>query len=183
VPALNADDFYIPLINPGDNGVPSCDTTTAGGNAGPGGGPLCDVYETNFISGQRNIFRQSFQKQANIALQKDIHIKEKYDLYYQFEVFNVTNTPSFDVPTNNITLNPFFSELNANGNGHQVQPNQSNSVTTPSSPNGMASCQGSSPNCAYELYTVPGAASNKLGVVTNAIGSARIVEMSLHLTF
>jgi hypothetical protein len=183
VPALNADDFYIPLINPGDNGVPSCDTTTAGGNAGPGGGPLCDVYETNFISGQRNIFRQSFQKQANIALQKDIHIKEKYDLYYQFEVFNVTNTPSFDVPTNNITLNPFFSELNANGNGHQVQPNQSNSVTTPSSPNGMASCQGSSPNCAYELYTVPGAASNKLGVVTNAIGSQRLVEMSLHLTF
>jgi Carboxypeptidase regulatory-like domain len=183
VPALNADDFYIPLINPGDTGVPPCDTTTAGGNAGPGGGPLCDVYETNFVSGQRNIFRQAFQKQANMALQKDVHIKEKYDVYYQFEVFNVTNTPSFDVPTNNITLNPDFSELNGNEYGHQVQPMQSNSVTTPSSPNGTASCQGSSPNCAYELYTVPGASSNKLGVVTNAIGSARIVEMSLHLTF
>ncbi|MFZ0271826.1 MAG: carboxypeptidase regulatory-like domain-containing protein [Acidobacteriaceae bacterium] len=183
VPALNADDFYIPLINPGDTGVPPCDTTTAGGNAGPGGGPLCDVYETNFVSGQRNIFRQSFQKQANMALQKDIHLRERYDLYYQFEVFNVTNTPSFDVPTNNITLNPDFDELGANGNGHQVQPSQSSTVTTPSSPGGTATCQGSSPNCAYELYTVPGAASNKLGVVTNAIGSQRLVEMSLHLTF
>jgi len=56
-------------------------------------------------------------------------------------------------------------------------------VTTPSAPNGTATCQGSSANCAYELYTVPGAASNKLGVVTNAIGSQRLVEMSLHLTF
>jgi hypothetical protein len=183
VPALHADDFYIPLINPGDSGVPQCDTTTAGGNAGPGGGPLCDVYETNFVSGQRNIFRQSFQKQANIALQKDIRVKERYDLYYQFEVFNVTNTPSFDIPTNNITLNPDFSELNGNEYGHQVQPNQSNTVTTPSAPNGTATCQGSSANCAYELYTVPGAASNILGVVTNAIGSQRLVEMSLHLTF
>ncbi len=43
-----------------------------------------------------------------MALQKDIHLRERYDLYYQFEVFNVTNTPSFDVPTNNITLNPDY---------------------------------------------------------------------------
>ncbi|HUB17095.1 MAG TPA: carboxypeptidase regulatory-like domain-containing protein [Acidobacteriaceae bacterium] len=180
VPALNADDFYIPLIGQGQSGVPPCDATTEGGNAGPGGGPLCDVYETNFVSGQRNIFRQSFQKQANMALQKDVHFRERYDLYYQFEVFNVTNTPSFDVPTNNITLNPLFSELNGNGNGHQVQPEASNAVTTPS---GSGTCQGSASACAYELYTVPGAASNKLGVVTNAIGSQRLVEMSLHLTF
>ena len=179
-PALNANDFQIPLLNQGQDGVPPCDTTTLGGNAGPGGGPLCDVYETGFVPGQRNIFRQSFQKRADITLQKDLRIKEKYNLRYQFEVFNVTNTPSFDVPTNNITLNPNFSELNGNGNGTQVQPMASNSVTTPS---GTQSCQGSSPACAYELYTVPGASSNKMGVVTNTIGSGRIVEMSLHMLF
>ncbi len=188
-PALNADDFYIPLISPGDNGVPACDTTTAGGNAGPGGGPLCDVYETNFVGGQRNIFRQSFQKRADMSLQKDVNFTERYTLRYQFEVFNVTNTPSFDVPNNEITLNPDFFELNGNGNGHQVQPKFPNAdgtgtsggVTTPTSTN--ATCQGSSVNCAYELYTVPGAKSNKLGVVTNTIGSQRLVEMSLHLLF
>jgi hypothetical protein len=179
-PALNANDFEILLLNPGENGVPPCDTTTDGGNAGPGGGPLCDVYETGFVPGQRNIFRQSFQKRADITLQKDLKFKERYGVRYQFEVFNVTNTPSFDVPTDNITLNPNFSELNGNGNGTQVQPSASNSVTTPS---GTASCQGSAQACAYELYTVPGAVSNKLGVVTNTIGSGRIVEMSLHLLF
>jgi hypothetical protein len=179
-PALNANDFEIPLLNPGVNGVPACDTTTAGGSAGPGGGPLCDVYETGFVPGQRNIFRQSFQKRADITLQKDIQIKQRYGIRYQFEVFNVTNTPSFDVPTNNITLNPNYSELNGNEYGHQVQPTASSSVTTP---DGTGSCSGSAAACAYELYTTPGAKSNKLGVVTNTIGSGRIVEMSLHLLF
>jgi Carboxypeptidase regulatory-like domain len=178
-PALNADDFQIPLLAPGEQGVPACDTTTDGGNAGPGGGPLCDVYETGFVPGQRNIFRQSFQKRADITLQKDIRIQQGYGIRYQFEVFNVTNTPSFDVPTNNITLNPNFSELNGNGNGTQVQP-EPGTVTTP---NGTATCSGSSTACAYQLYTVPGAKSNKLGVVTGTIGSGRIVEMSLHILF
>jgi hypothetical protein len=33
------------------------------------------------------------------------------------------------------------------------------------------------------VYTVPGAKSNKLGVVENTIGSQRLIEMSLHLLF
>ncbi len=180
-PALNANDFQIPLLSPGENGVPPCDTTTDGGNAGPGGGPLCDVYETGFVPGQRNIFRQAFQKRADIALQKDIQVKQRFGLRYQFEVFNVTNTPSFDVPTNNITLNSNYSELNGNEYGHQVQPEVSTNVTTPSGPG--QSCTGTSVNCAYELYTTPGAKSNKLGVVTDTIGSGRIIEMSLHFMF
>lgn len=179
-PALNANDFYIPLVAPGTNGVPPCDTTTAGGNAGPGGGPLCDVYETNFVPGQRNIFRQWAQRRADITIQKNVPITERYNLNYQFEVFNITNTPSFDVPDNNITLNPLFSELNGNGNGTQVQPTASTTVTTPG---GTGTCTGSAAACAYELYTVPGASSNKLGVVTDTIGSSRVVEMTMHLTF
>ena len=179
-PALNASDFQIPLINPGVNGVPPCDTATAGGNAGPGGGALCDVYETSFVPGQRNIFRQTPQKRADITIQKNIQVRERYALNYQFEIFNVTNTPSFDVPTNSINLSPTYLELNATEDGTQVQPKSSNSVTTPS---GTASCSGSSVNCAYELYTTPGSISNKLGVVTNTIGSSRVVEMAMHFTF
>jgi hypothetical protein len=179
-PALDACDFEVPLVAPGVNGVPPCDTTTAGGNAGPGGGPLCDVYETNFVPGQRNIFRQWPQRRADITIQKGVPLRDRYDVNYQFEVFNVTNTPSFDIPQNDITLNPNFSELNGNGNGTQVQPAASTTVTTPS---GAGNCSGSATACAYELYTVPGQSSNKLGVVTDTIGSGRIVEMALHFTF
>ncbi|MGC2636159.1 MAG: TonB-dependent receptor [Acidobacteriaceae bacterium] len=184
-PALKAQDFYVPLLAPGQNGVPPCDTTTAGGNAGPGGGPLCDVYETTFVPGQRNIFRQSFQKRADMTLQKDVHVTERYNVRYQFEVFNVTNTPSFDVPTNDIQLSPLYEEIaNPPGgyaNGTQAQPYASSTVVTPTSSN--ATCQGSSTNCAWEMYTPPAATSNNLGIVTHSIGSQRLVEMSLHLLF
>jgi hypothetical protein len=186
-PALKPQDFYVPLLAAGQNGVPPCDSTTAGGNAGPGGGPLCDVYETTFVPGQRNIFRQSFQKRADVTLQKDIHVAERYGLRYQFEVFNVTNTPSFDVPSNDITLSPNYEEIaNPPGgyaNGTQAQPYPSSTVATPSSPKGSATCQGSSVNCAYEMYTLPQNTSNELGVVTHSIGSQRLIEMSLHLLF
>jgi hypothetical protein len=182
--ALNASDFYIPLLAPGQNGVPPCDTTTGGGNAGPGGGPLCDVYETTFVPGQRNIFRQSFQKRADITLQKDVHVTERFNLRYQFQVFNVTNTPSFDVPYNDITLSPNFEEVpdppGGYANGTQAQPTQG-SVSTPT---GAANCQGSSATCAYEMYNLPAVnSSNPLGVVQSAIGSQRLAEMSLHLLF
>ena len=187
VPALKPQDFYVPLLAPGQSGVPPCDTTTAGGNAGPGGGPLCDVYETTFVPGQRNIFRQSFQRRADMTLQKDVHLTERYNLRYQFEVFNVTNTPSFDVPTNQIQLSPNYEEIaNPPGgyaNGTQAQPYASSTVATPSSPTGSATCQGSSVNCAYEMYNLPQNTGSELGVVTHSIGSQRLVEMSLHLLF
>ena len=183
-PALNPCDFEVPIVQAdaaGDNGVPPCDATTNGGNAGPGGGPLCDVYETTFVPGQRNIFRQSFQKRADIAIEKNIPVKERYNLKYQFEIFNVTNTPSFDVPTNSVDLNPTYSELNGEGYGHQVQPEVSSTVTTPAGTN--QTCSGTSTNCAYELYTAPGVKNTTLGVVSNTVGSSRVVEMSLHLMF
>ncbi len=190
--AINATDFQIPLLNPGQNGVPPCDTTSDGGNAGPGGGPLCDVYETTFVPGQRNIFRQAFQKRVDLTIQKTFRIRQRYGLNYQFEVFNLTNTPSFDVPQNNVQLSSSFLELSAPSNpgypfanGTQVQPSYSNSVQVPNGTNagGTGTCQGSSQDCAYELYTVPTNTNTPVGFVTSTIGSNRIVEMALHLTF
>jgi hypothetical protein len=66
------------------------------------------------------------------------------------------------------------------GQGYPVQPGPGNAVATPS---GTGSCQGSSTSCACELHTVPGAKSNKPGLVTNSIGSRQLVAMSMHLTF
>jgi hypothetical protein len=175
IPALNPSAFQIPLVTPGTNGAPPCDS-----NGGPGGGTLCDVFETTFVPGQRNLFRQAFQKRADVTLQKSTRIGDNYNLIYRFEVYNVTNTPSFDIPTNEITLNPDFGELGLNESGTQVQPTASSSVTTPT---GTASCSGSSQNCAYELYTTPGAKANNLGVVKNTIGGPRAIQMSLHFLF
>lgn len=190
--ALNPSDFQIPLLNPGQDGVPPCDTTTNGGNAGPGGGPLCDVYETGFVPGQRNIFRQNFQRRADITIQKAFLIHHRYNLNYQLQVFNITNTPSFDIPQNNIQLSSTYLEMALSNSatpqysqGTQVQPHFSSAVSVPNGTNnpGTATCQGSSTACAYELYTVPTTSNTPIGSVTSTIGSSRIIEMALHLTF
>jgi len=91
-PAINPAAFTIPLIPAGTMGVPADDSV-----------------ETNFGTGGRNIFRQAFQKRADISLVKETKFRERYDLTYTFDVFNLTNTPSFDTPNNNVFFNPNFS--------------------------------------------------------------------------
>jgi len=82
-PALNASCFGIPLLSPG---------------ALNGAIPSNDPYETNFIDhGERNIFRQSWQRRADISLVKVTQITERSSLKYTFDVFNLTNTASFDI--------------------------------------------------------------------------------------
>jgi carboxypeptidase family protein len=185
VPALDPTKFQIPLVAPGQGGVPPCDPTGGPDSSGGTTGQLCDVYETDFVPGQRNIFRQPFQKRADVSLQKVTQIHDRYSLQYRFEVFNLTNTPSFDIPTNNITLDPNFGELGGNFVGTQVQPFSAPYKSTPSvtTPSGPGSCVGASQACAYELYTTPANSSNSLGVVTNIIGSPRIIQMSMNFTF
>jgi Carboxypeptidase regulatory-like domain len=95
-PALNASCFTLPLLNPGDLN---------------GGIPAGDTFETNFTTGQRNIFRQSWQKRADVSLLKDTQITERVSVSFTFDVFNVTNTPSFDVPINNVSQNLFFNDF------------------------------------------------------------------------
>ena len=90
--ALKASCFTIPLIQPGKMGVP----------AG-------DVFETDFTTGQRNIFRQSYQKRADASLVKSINLRERYTLRYTFDVYNLTNTSSFDIPTDNVSQNAGYN--------------------------------------------------------------------------
>jgi len=94
--ALNAACFTLPLLNPGD----------LNGAIPPG-----DTFETTFTSGQRNIFRQTWQKRADISLVKSTPITERVMSKFSFEVFNLTNTSSFDIPINNVSQNLFFNDF------------------------------------------------------------------------
>ncbi len=128
-----------------------------------GGIPSNDPYETGFTSGQRNIFRQSPQKRADVSLIKATTFKERYSLKYTFDVFNVSNTSSFDVPTDNVTQNQAYNQFPVAG--------------TPVLPTNNCSTNANGANTGF--YNCPG----NLGVTTHAIGSSRQIQMSLSLAF
>jgi len=90
-PTVNPDDLAINYIAPGVKGVP----TAAQGNPGD---PL-DIYETDFApENQRNIFRQAMQKRVDLSFRKNFHVGSRVAVQYEFNIFNLTNTTSMDVP-------------------------------------------------------------------------------------
>jgi len=99
-PAVNSACFTLPLL-------------PAGGLNGAI--PADDPYETGFTTGQRNIFRQSFQKRADASIVKNTKITERYDLKYTFDVYNLTNTTSFDIPGNDVSQNAFYNAFPQSG--------------------------------------------------------------------
>jgi hypothetical protein len=145
LPALKADCFTLPLLPAGGLG---------------GAIPTSDPYETGFTTGQRNIFRQAFQKRADASLVKVFSISERYNLKYTFDVYNLTNTTSFDIPGAEVSQN---AEYNAFP--------QAGEAVTP------AGCAPGAP-CS-SLYSYP----SGLGIVSHTIGSPRQIQMSLKLDF
>jgi hypothetical protein len=127
------------------------------------GTPSNDPYETGFTTGQRNIFRQAFQKRADASLIKTAALTERYTLRYTLDVFNLTNTTSLDVPGNEVSQNQNFN--NVPFAGTPVLPGTCGTSATGSVPDAFY-------NCPFSL-----------GVVTHTIGSPRQVQMSLSLTF
>ena len=148
-PALDPACFTLPLLPAGGLG---------------GAIPSSDPFETGFTSGQRNIFRQSYQKRADASLVKVFNIKEKYSVKYTFDVYNLTNTTSFDVPGNEVSQNQNYNPF----------PDAS---LTPL-PTGCAA-DGSQTNPGESFYNCPGG----LGIVTHTIGSPRQIQMSLRFDF
>jgi hypothetical protein len=144
-PALKASCFSLPLLPAGGLG---------------GAIPSTDPYETSFTNGQRNIFRQAFQKRADASLVKTISFKEKYNLKYTFDVYNLTNTTSFDVPGNEVSQNQDYNPFPAQG--------------TPVLPSG---CDSNKPT--NNFYSCP----SGLGIGTHTIGAPRQIQMSLAFTF
>ena len=89
IPAIDPTQIAINYIQPGTDGVPISTGTDPQ-----------DIYETDFAPPQRNIFRQSPQFQINLSVRKQFKFSDRYSLQYEFNVFNVTNTTSLDVPSN-----------------------------------------------------------------------------------
>ena len=125
--------------------------------------PPDDPYETGFTNGQRNIFRQAFQKRADASLVKDTNLSDRFDLKYTFDVYNLTNTTSFDIPGNEVSQNASYNAFPAAGT--PVLPGTCDS-------SGVGTVSGS-------LYSCP----SGLGIVEHTIGSPRQFQMSLHLDF
>ena len=94
--ALKASCFTVPLLAPGALG---------------GAVPASDTFETDFTHGQRNIFRQAFQKRADASIIKVANISDRYSLKYTFDVYNLTNTSSFDVPGNEVAQNQNYNSF------------------------------------------------------------------------
>jgi hypothetical protein len=91
LPTIDPSQIAINYITPGDLGVP----TAAQGNPTD---PV-DIYETDFApENQRNIFRQALQKRLDISFRKAFHPTSRIAVLYEFNIFNVTNTTSLDVP-------------------------------------------------------------------------------------
>jgi hypothetical protein len=154
---LKANCFGIPLLNPGDLGGAIPD----GSN-----GSTPDLYETNFTNGQRNIFRQAWQRRADASLVKTSQITERFNLKYTFDVFNLTNTTSFDVTDDNVSQNGGYNQYPVATPGSQTTP----------LPTGC-DINGHQTNSSF--YNCP----TGLGITKHAISSPRQIQMSLRLTF
>jgi hypothetical protein len=145
--ALKASCFDIPILQPGTLGVPQGDN-----------------FETGFVNRERNIFRQSWQRRTDASLVKEFPIHDQLNLRYTFDVYNLTNTSSFDIPQNNVNQNQGFNN----------EPFYASS-TAAALPTG---CGTLNPEPGG-LYNCPAG----LGITKHTIGSARQIQMSLHLDF
>jgi len=103
---------------------------------------------------------QAWQRRADISLAKVTQLTEHSTLKYSFDVFNLTNTASFDIAIDNVSQN-----INYSG---------SPQAGTPARP---TACDFSN----QALYYCPQAGG--LGITNKTIGSPRQIQMSLRLTF
>jgi hypothetical protein len=159
IPAIDPTQLAVNYVAPGQKGVPACT-----------GNEPCDIFENDFTPGQRNIFRQSFQKDADVSFQKITKFTERYTLRYDFDVYNITNSSSFDVPNNSASVSQ--SKLTSTAKGApavaygQVATTQATQVADQT-----------------RLYVTPTLGATSFGAVRNTIGQPRTIEMSLHLLF
>jgi len=158
-PVLNGGAFGINVNAPGTNGVPPCGPTTDGGTA-------CDFSETGFSDTGRNLFRGPFQVRFDFSVFKIFKINERFSLRYDAQFFNLFNHPSFDAPSNNISLDPCF--------GPNLQ----------TSPAFGCQWQGTIPKVPPSTTAFgDGTAPFGAGFIQSTLGSPRLIQMALHLTF
>jgi hypothetical protein len=117
IPNVDPTQIAINYLQPGQKGIP----------VSTGNDPQ-DIYETDFApSDQRNIFRQAFQKRADISFRKNFKVSERLSVLYAFNIFNISNTTSLDVPQNQTQIAQSYACANSavpiNGYNNQCPQN------------------------------------------------------------
>jgi hypothetical protein len=162
-PVLNGGAFGILVNAPGTNGVPPCGPTT---DEPTNPTAACDFSETGFSNAGRNVFRGAFQTRFDFSVFKTFKLNERFSLRYDAQFFNIFNHASFDAPTNNISLDPCFG------------PNLQTSPAFGCQWLGTIPAVGSSTSALGNGTTPFGS-----GFIQGTIGSPRLIQMALHLTF
>jgi hypothetical protein len=167
IPAIDPSQLQVNYLQPGQKGIPACNSNEP-----------CDVFETDFTPGQRNIFRQSFQKDADISIQKITQFSERFSTRYTFDIYNLTNSSSLDVPNNSASVSQ--SKLTLPTGGTAVAYGQiATSTLTQGTQSGPTGATGD----VSRMYVTPTLGATSFGAVRNTIGQPRTIEMSLHLMF
>ncbi len=91
-PVLNSLDFAPQFVAPGTDGVPPCDSSG------------CDIFESLYGTTGRNTFRGPFQVRFDMSLAKAFPIKERLQLRFEADAFNISNHPDFDTPNNDVSF-------------------------------------------------------------------------------
>jgi hypothetical protein len=156
LPLIDNSQLNVNMLQPGQKGIPACNANEP-----------CDYFETDFTPGQRNIFRQSFQKDADVSFQKITKISERYSVRYTFDVFNITNSNSFDMPNNSASI----GKGDVQGGAYKVGYGQ------------VVTSQATNQSDVNLLYPISANGTTTFGSIRNTIGQPRTIEMSLHLMF
>lgn len=160
---LNACGFGLTINAPGTNGVPACGPTTDN----PSPTAACDFSETGFTGGPRNPFRGPFQTRFDAGVFKTFKLTERFTLRFDAQFFNLFNHPSFDAPNNNLSLDP------CDGPNPQTSPGGFSCPWLGVIP-GVTGSGGPIGN---------GTAQTGEGVIQNTLGSPRLIQFALHLSF
>ena len=150
--------YRLPYVNPDDFALASVSTPNDGvppcATVAGVPNPICDTYETGFGSTGRNIFRAPFQTRFDLSVFKAFSLSERFKLKFEADAFNLLNHPNFDAPDTDFEFNSNFNPV-PNFNFTPLQ-----TTTAPYSTN-----------------------SRGYGVIQGTVGSARFLQLSLHLTF
>jgi len=202
IPAIDPTQLNINYLAPGEKGIPISTGTDPQ-----------DIYETDFSPGQRNLFRQAAQKRLDLSIRKSFLVKSRVNLQYEFNVFNITNTTSLDVPQNQTQIRQNYACSNSataaydGENNCALQYVNYGQLVTANNPTDQQSTltnldqlpyhNGSGRSttipttlptgvgsCSYA--TISGGCPNNganFGSVTGTIGGSRVVTMGLNIQF
>ena len=203
IPHIDPTQLAINYLAPGQDGIP----------ISTGNDPQ-DIYETDFAPGnQRNIFRQAVQKRLDISARKSFHPTGKIAIQYEFNVFNLTNTASLDVPQDQTEIrqasacsnsaktagnNCSASEYFVNFGQIVTSANTADQLSAKTNLDQLPYANGSGKGTTIPTLlpvgkgscTASGSVGNgcpnngaNFGSVTTTIGGARAVTMGMHVTF